>query len=110
MALLGQVQIVYQSDPNDPGGVAEEFDPGDAGNPLPGFYVIRVNSTSSGNFLAAGSSEAANTIIHELLHVAFAMGYAVNPAWVQGDGLAADAERTNNNLIVTNCGVGTLIP
>jgi hypothetical protein len=93
----------YQLDPGEKSTM-----PGISDNNT-GQYIIGIN-TASTSYSAGGLSQNANTLIHELLHVAFSMGYSVDPTWVQFDGDSGLAEQTNNNLIVTNCGVGTIIP
>ena len=105
-SLLSSVNVITKSGPNpdDPHIFAEEFDPNESGNPVPGQYAIVLYPAAPGYNVGA---EAANTIVHELVHVAFAMGYSVNSAWTQLDGQSDTGEVTNNNLVVNNCGVGS---
>ena len=88
-----------------------------------GQIVFNLNTDPGGAYLSGGASEAANTIIHELLHVAvdlYGPG-AVSPLWNNNDtapdnatpeqeAAAQAAQISEQNLIVNNCGVGTAIP
>jgi RHS repeat-associated protein len=87
---------------------AQMWEPGDDGNPVAGKYVINFNSLPGGRFSTSSPSETANTIIHELLHVAYSLygANAVTTQWIQGDNGDYWPEMSNNNLVVTNCGVG----
>jgi hypothetical protein len=58
----------------------------------------------------AYDTDIAYVIIHELLHVAVGMGYSVSPDWHNLDGGSMAFEQQNNDLIVNNCGVGTIWP
>lgn len=80
-----------------------------AGNPFPGHYAIQINDGYQ-NLNASGSAAtAADTLIHELLHVAYGIGGAggVPPGWVNSDGSgpgSATAQSTNAAIISAACG------
>jgi hypothetical protein len=99
--------VIIQYNPlNDPGTFAQTWFPGDNDNPVPGRYVIDVNTDPLSPFLINGAISAADTIIHELLHVAVDKGYgaiAVGLGWVQEDGGIAAAEARNQSIISTYC-------
>ena len=46
---------------------------GEQGNPDPGHYVVAFNTETNSPNISGGPSEAANTIIHEMLHVAYGL-------------------------------------
>ncbi len=84
-----------------------------------GQTILNFNTDPGSAYLTGGASEAANTIIHELLHVAVAHygSSAVSPLWNNNDTApgnatpaqqaAADAAQTSEeNLIISKCGVG----
>jgi hypothetical protein len=109
VTLLSQVNIMYEA-LADQDLYGETYYPGTPGNPTPGQYDIVINTTNP-EYVANGGAEDASTLIHELLHVAINMGYPAPPGWVQNDGAFPGAgEPGNNNLIVNNCGLGSLWP
>lgn len=89
---------------------AETYTPTDPHNPDPGQYVIQIN-TQSLDYAVGDPGIRAQILIHELLHVAYDMGYAVDGGdWTQRDGGSTNANRINSNLVFTDCGVGVYIP
>jgi len=111
LTLLSQVNVnVRFEDLGNPDLYGETWFPNLQGNPMPGQYLIIIN-TAKPQYLANGGTENANTLIHELLHVAVDMGYQAPQGWFQNDGAFPGAgEPGNNNMIVNACGVGTLWP
>jgi hypothetical protein len=111
-AVLNQVDIAFRNLHNTD-LYAEEFDPADPGNPQPTKYTIVFN-TDPGNLNGdGGPREAADTIVHELIHVVFGMSdgawvqRAIRQGWVNadwGDGPASEAAQVQNDRIVSqNC-------
>jgi hypothetical protein len=109
ITLFDQVRIFYLSDPSAPGTSAAYAEPDHPSNPYPGYHTIIVN-TASAIYQSGNVSDQASMWIHELMHVAYNMGYAVHPGWTDRDSGNPSAQRTNNNLIVDNCGVGRRVP
>jgi hypothetical protein len=85
-----------------------------------GGIVLNFNTDPGSAYLTGGASEAANTIIHELLHIAVALygPGAVSAAWNNHDtapddatpaeqAAATAAQNSNQSLIATKCGVGS---
>ncbi len=107
VTLLSEVNIVYEA-LTDHDIYGETYFPGMVGNPSAGQYTIVINTTNP-QYTANGGAEDANTLIHELLHVAVNMGYAAPQGWIQDDGNPANGgEPGNNNLITTACGLGPI--
>jgi RHS repeat-associated protein len=116
-SLLSQVDITYEN-LSDPSVFAEELDPTDSDNPDPGHYTVVFNDQVGNPNISGGAGEAANTIIHELIHVAVGMGYgtgALNLGWVNNDGgggaQGEAAQEKNDEIVQGNCfGNSTSIP
>jgi hypothetical protein len=83
------------------------------------YLSIYSNANPGSKYLTGGASDAANSIIHELLHAAVDLygGGAVSSRFndndtapaganVFRDAAADDAEVSNENLIINECGVG----
>jgi RHS repeat-associated protein len=103
-SLMSNFTLVF-SQLGEPDTFAEEFDPTDADNPYPGHFVVVFNTDVNNVNIASGPTEAANTIIHESLHVAFGLygPGAVTPNWINNDGNSAAAEANNNQIVQSNC-------
>ena len=106
ITLLGQVQISVQ--PMDPTYYGATYFPTSPGNPNPGQYTILINSAHP-EYNLNGGADSANTLIHELLHVAVDMGFPSPNGWLQLDG-SGQGEPGNNNLITNSCGLGPIWP
>jgi hypothetical protein len=116
-AVLNQVAVVFQRLHNAE-FYAEEFDPSDPGNPRAGHYTMVFN-TDSGN-AQGGPREAADTIVHELIHVVYGMshgawvGRAVELGWVNADGgddpASQAAQARNDEIVSENCFSGEREP
>jgi len=109
-SLMSQINIIYEPT-NTPNYYAFTYGPDTEGNPTPGHYTIIFN-TDPGNpniTDAAGAAAASETIIHELLHVAYDMygPGAVIAGWINNDygtGPFFDsAEENNNGIVHSNC-------
>jgi hypothetical protein len=108
-SILSQINIVYQN-LEDTGTYAEEFNPTDPDNPDPGHYSIVFNDQVANPNIQGGQNEAANTVIHEMIHVAIGMGYAqaaVNLGWENNDGVGGAvgeaAQEMNDQIVRQNC-------
>jgi hypothetical protein len=109
-AVLNQVDIVFQRLHNAE-LYAEEFDPADPGNPRAGHYAIVFNTDSG--YVQGGPREAADTIVHELIHVVYGMshgawvGRALGLGWVNADGgddpASQRAQARNDEIVRENC-------
>jgi hypothetical protein len=107
-ALLDQIEIVY-ADLHDEEFYAMEFDPAEPKNPRPGRFSVVFNTGVGNPNIPGGPREAANTIVHELIHVAYgkygarAVAGAVRQGWINDDGgddPASEAAQETNDRIV----------
>lgn len=112
VSLLNRVEMVFQNLHNAD-YYAEEFDPSDPGNPDPSTYTIVFNAGAGNLNIRGGPVEAADTIVHELIHVAFGMSRgawvrnAIALGWVNSDGgddpATQAAQARNDEIVRRNC-------